>query len=353
MIKMGGEWRLDQLDNYLLTLLNGFKTPRKTPFIYAIMTGKRTGQAVQDIHLFQMEGMFGLAPTLARADLEHRISYLKSKQLIQEVAQGYQALTEQKRLFPIGDFRDFTFTARAFPFFSAWKLAVQVASNWKHEKDHYLPVVRDIYIQKHIKHWLAFNLKHMDKQELRKTLYAEMELLFDSFPKKFSPELLVRQFSGGKWTGLTMQQQAREAGTNDWDIYFNWLMPLHFILYQLEKFPEKFPLLKPLLPSRISTLTQSTAKTFQLFETLDVGERSVEMLANKRELKESTIHDHFVELRATFENLIVPELPDEASISAIKQGKYVQLKAIKEAYPALSYYQIRLAVVSKEGKEQA
>lgn len=350
MIGAGGERTVDQLDNYLIMLLNGFTTPRKVPFIYAIMTGKRTGQAVQDIHLFRMERFFGLTPTLKSEQLQTRLRHLVDAGVVIETAQGYEIKNHEENRFAKRNYKDFTYTARGILFFSAWKLAVQVTSNWKHRKEHYLPVVRDAYVQTHIKRWLASQLQSGDKLQLRQQLYAEMELLFRLFPPALSPEAIVRQFSGGEWMGLTMQQLAQEDGKSSWDVYFDWLEQIHLVVEQLEVSPERFPVLTPLLPTRSSTLTQSATKTFQFFRTLDKKTLSVEELASRRRLKESTIHDHFVELRATFEDLEVPGLPDETTIAAIKQGNYIQLKAIKEVYPQLSYYQIRLAVVSKERK---
>ncbi|HCK0311100.1 TPA: hypothetical protein NR333_002545, partial [Listeria innocua] len=51
---------MDKLDNYIVTILEKSITPRKSPFLHTILAGRRTGQAVQDAHLFQMQHLFGL-----------------------------------------------------------------------------------------------------------------------------------------------------------------------------------------------------------------------------------------------------------------------------------------------------
>lgn len=62
----------------------------------------------------------------------------------------------------------------------------------------------------------------------------------------------------------------------------------------------------------------------------------------------STIHDHFVEIRATLKEADVPNLPEEEVIQTINTKKWNLLREIKAEFPDLDYYQIRLAVVSRE-----
>lgn len=68
--KKGGGQVLDKLDNYIVTILEKSITPRKLPFLHTVLAGRRTGQAVQDIHLFQMQHLFGLVPNLKANYLE-------------------------------------------------------------------------------------------------------------------------------------------------------------------------------------------------------------------------------------------------------------------------------------------
>lgn len=53
---------MDLLDQYILALVKGFSRPRKPAFLYTVMTGKRIGQAVTDIHLARLDELFGLTP---------------------------------------------------------------------------------------------------------------------------------------------------------------------------------------------------------------------------------------------------------------------------------------------------
>lgn len=77
--------------------------------------------------------------------------------------------------------------------------------------------------------------------------------------------------------------------------------------------------------------------------------RSLDTIEQIRNLKISTIQDHFVEIRATYKEARVPYLPDDELIKTINQSNWRLLREIKAAFPDLDYYQIRLAVVSKEG----
>ncbi|EMG29112.1 hypothetical protein [Listeria fleischmannii] len=72
---------MDKLDLYLLFIIQTFKRPRKKNFLFAILTGKRTGQAVTDSHLHQVENQFGLVPFLKEEIFEKRLLDLEEKRL--------------------------------------------------------------------------------------------------------------------------------------------------------------------------------------------------------------------------------------------------------------------------------
>ncbi|HBI2243705.1 TPA: hypothetical protein KZI20_001604, partial [Listeria monocytogenes] len=122
---------MDKLDNYIVTILEKSITPRKLPFLHTVLAGRRTGQAVQDIHLFQMQHLFGLVPNLKANYLESRLSDLVSRGSIVSTENGYVIQEQQVASFATDypDFQGFTFQRQAFAFFAHLRLAVQVVSN--------------------------------------------------------------------------------------------------------------------------------------------------------------------------------------------------------------------------------
>lgn len=91
---------MDKLDNYIMTILEKSITPRKLPFLHTVLAGRRTGQAVQDIHLFQMQHLFGLVPNLKANYLESRLSDLVRRGSIVSTENGY-VIQEQQVLLQL------------------------------------------------------------------------------------------------------------------------------------------------------------------------------------------------------------------------------------------------------------
>ncbi|EAC4665250.1 hypothetical protein AC260_13635 [Listeria monocytogenes] len=334
---------MDKLDNYIMTILEKSITPRKLPFIHTVLAGRRTGQAVQDIHLFQMQHLFGLVPNLKANYLESRLSDLVRRGSIVSTENGYVIQEQQVASFATDypDFQGFTFQRQAFAFFAHLRLAVQVVSNIHHHESYYLPVIRDKKIQQFIKHWL----KSQDKSSLADALYEELFAWMEKLAVA-QPAVIVERFSGGELMGYTTEQIATKYQVEKWDVYFEVLHEIHRLLSVMKKKPEEWPILVSLVPDELAGLTSSAMQTYSLWQ----NGADLEAIERIRNLKMSTIHDHFVEIRATLKEADVPYLPEEEVIQTINTKKWNLLREIKAEFPDLDYYQIRLAVVSREGE---
>lgn len=342
--KKGGGHVLDKLDNYIMTILEKSITPRKLPFLHTVLAGRRTGQAVQDIHLFQMQHLFGLVPNLKASYLEKRISELVHQGSILSTENGYVTQGQLVAMFEndYPNFQGFTFQGQAFAFFAHLRLAVQVVSNIHHHESYYLPVIRDKKVQQFIKHWV----KHRDKSNLANQLYGELVAWMNKLAVA-RPAFLVERFSGGELMGYTTEQIASKYQVEKWDVYFEVLHEVHRLLIAMKKTPEEWPILASLVPDELNGLTSSAMQTYVLWQ----NGADLEAIERIRNLKKSTIHDHFVEIRATLKEANVPYLPEETIIQTIITKKCNLLREIKAEFPDLDYYQIRLAVVSREGKQ--
>lgn len=342
--KKGGGNVLDMLDYYIMTILEKSITPRKLPFIHTVLAGRRTGQAVQDIHLFQMQHLFGLVPNLKANFLEIRLAELVRQGAIISTENGY--LTKEKLAINFDNnypaFRGFTLQRQAFDFFAHLRLAVQVVSNKHHQESYYLPVIRDKKVQQFIKQWL----QQQDKVNLADKLYAELIRWFEKLAVA-RPEFLVERFSGGELMGYTTEQIATKYQVEKWDVYFEVLHEIHRLLTEMKERPEEWPLLASFVPDELTGLTTSAMQTYSFWQ----NGADLEAIERIRNLKISTIQDHFVEIRATLKDADVPYLPEETTIKTINTKKWNLLREIKAEFPDLDYYQIRLAVVSREGEQ--
>lgn len=233
--KKGGGHVLDKLDNYIMTILEKSITPRKLPFLHTVLAGRRTGQAVQDIHLFQMQHLFGLVPNLKASYLEKRISELVHQGSILSTENGYVTQGQLVAMFEndYPNFQGFTFQGQACAFFAHLRLAVQVVSNIHHHESYYLPVIRDKKVQQFIKHWL----KHRDKSNLANQLYGELVAWMNKLAVA-RPAFLVERFSGGELMGYTTEQIASKYQVEKWDVYFEVLHEVHRLLIAMKKNPK-------------------------------------------------------------------------------------------------------------------
>lgn len=335
---------LDMLDLYIITILKKSVTPRKMPFLHTILVGRRTGQAVQDTHLFQMQHLFGLVPNLKATFLEARLTKLTKEGTILATENGYIVQEEITLTFETvyPRFQGFAFQRLAFDFFANLRLAVQVVSNKQHKLNYYLPVIRDKKIQQFIKNWLS----KQNQATLADSLYRELIRWFKEL-EVTRPEFLVERFSGRELMGYTTEQIATNYNQPKWNVYFEMLHEIHRLFAVIKQQADEWNILRSLIPSELTALTTSAVQTLSLWE----NGADIETIEKIRSLKTSTIQDHFVEIRATQKNANVPCLPNEELIKAINSSDWHLLREIKAAFPELDYYQIRLAVVSRSGIE--
>lgn len=329
---------VDELDHYLLGIIASFPLKRKPAFLFAVATGKRTGQAVQDSHLFEVTALFGCVPTLRQVNFDARLKRMQEDGLLGITEDGVALLREIespfKTRFPYID--GFLYQNRTNAFFERLLLAIQVFSNFKHEQKHYLPIVRDEQAQFAVKRWLAEHLAGETRDVVRGRFYVELE----QWLQQVDGALYVPRFSGGVYIGKTALQVAAELGLSPWKYYFEWLNGLHQLFARIT---DDFPLLEGLMPGAAHGLTSSARKTWQLAEQGVLFEN----MAAIRRLKESTIQDHIVEIAATIPGFNVLSWVDSEMIAAISQQQWRSLKDIKQAFPALDYFQIRLALIAR------
>ncbi|EUJ31054.1 helix-turn-helix domain-containing protein [Listeria cornellensis] len=329
---------MDELDHYLLAIIASFPLKRKPAFLFAVATGKRTGQAVQDSHLFGVTSLFGCVPTLRQMNFDARLQRMQQDGLLRITEDGVGLLTEIetpfRTRFPYID--GFLYQNRTGPFFERLLLAIQVFSNFKHEQKHYLPIIRDEQSQMAVKRWLTEHLAGETKDVIRGHFYLELE----QWLQQVDGALYVARFSGGDYIGKTALQVATELGLSPWEYYFAWVNGLHQLFARMA---HDFPLLFGLMPDAAQGLTSSARKTWQLAEQ----GVSFEKMAAVRHLKESTIQDHIVEIAATIPGFYVASWVDDEMVTAISQQQWRSLKDIKQAFPALDYFQIRLALITR------
>ncbi|AST92284.1 helix-turn-helix domain-containing protein [Sutcliffiella cohnii] len=340
----------------ILYCIHRFHGERSISAIYHLLKGKKSSQTIQDAKLYTLYPLFGIFPTVAREDLQEAVNYLlyhnfinQSEERYSVTEKGVNILNEWIKANPLPhSLNGWEYRDKWMIFWKRYTLITQTISNLIRGNGNFIPIQYDFEIQLFVKQFL----KMWSKEELAQKLKVETELILKNQPQ-LQANLFVIQLSGYSTAGNTIQQAARK-----WNIDSIWASILfqaciHSILHTLKAEPSKFPVLSSICNDLISPMTQLT-KTTQTTMQLIQKNYTIEEIAVIRNLKESTIEDHIVEITMNFPEFSIAPFINEEQVREIQEKMYhlrtKQLKKIKEAINKddISYFQIRL-VLSRMG----
>jgi uncharacterized protein YpbB len=346
------------LDAIILHLLNKLNGERTVYAIYHLLHGKRSSQTIQDAHLYQLTPFFYSYPFITRSELEKIVEALLEKGMAAEVAEtkviltekGYSALTLKLAAEPLPTkLNGWKYHQVTDLFWERLTLLTQVSSNLIHKERHFIPVRNKKELLEWVKHYIS--QQEADRYQLAENLYRELEDALDGpFTK---PELLVIRLSGYKKIGMTPVQAAECSGLDPARYHFEFLNTMHAMLDKITDKTIRFPLLSGLIKQADQEvpLTQSTKRTYKL---LKKG-YTIEQISAARNLKESTVEDHIVEIVLSIKDFKIDPyvLPEKQKriIESVKRISAKRLKQIREQVQDASYFEIRL-VLAKYGDDK-
>ena len=340
---------------YILNKLNG---ERSVSAIYHLLKGKKSSQTIQDGKLFGLHTFFGTLPNISREQISEAIESLENDLLIILNNQGHYALTEtgQQKLFELNADLHFPAHLNGWQyhkltnlFWRRYSLLIQTLSNIINKHSNFLPVQTDVDTQSFVKK--AILSKKTSTQTFAKKILNETEHLFSLLTEK-EATIIAYQLSGFEEAGLTISQLAKRLNSEGIWVQLLFTGAIHHILFNLHQNKETYPELYSLCEGVLAegTYTVTTEKTWKL---LAKG-FSIEQIAKIRNLKESTIEDHIVEIslhdqRFSINDYISHEHRKQIE-KAIDQLKTKRLKLLKEYInnDDINYFHIRL-VLTKIG----
>jgi uncharacterized protein YpbB len=163
-------------------------------------------------------------------------------------------------------------------------------------------------------------------------------------------KIITHRLSGFGLTGWTWDQLADNLKLRPFDIRLLFIESLHMLLAVIIPSTD-LPFMRKIAESvKVSTyLTDSSVKTKQLF---DRG-FSLDEIVTARNLKKSTIEDHFVEMSindAEFPLAQFVSVEDtEAVVGKVKEIGTRRLRLLKSEFEMLSYFQLRLILGARTG----
>lgn len=344
------------LELIILDCLKKIQSERTIYSIYHLLNGKKSSQTIQDAHLFSLTKYYGVFESLTRESFEKIISTM--------IEQTWICRSGDEQRFIIASSGECFLNNNKLPeFLDGWNyhqfttgfwerlsLFVQVTSNLVFEERNYLPIQknRDIHI------WLKSMLKEIEvpRRKIGSKLYKELLACLGN-ANGIDPSVLVFRLTGYRQIGLTAQQAAKKLALDPSDYHIEFINILHYMIQSISKESRRFPLLNRLIQGlkQSDELTLSTRKTWNM---LAQG-CSLEMVADLRQLKMSTIEDHLVECALHLDEFSIDSYVDqglqEKILTFVQKSGIRRLKQIRQEVPLASYFQIRL-VLAKFGERQ-
>ncbi len=336
----------------LLQIFQKLNKERTISAAYHVLKGKRSGQTIQDIGLFQLHQYFGLLPKLPRTTFDEAVtlfmqySWLK----VQESGHFYMEKLGLQRAqqTPPFFFDGWHYRGNEHVFFARLSLIVQSLSYQTAAVRSFSPISRDPDIQNWVRSFLQNH--HYLQGHLQQQLLDECTSVLKNIPvSDGSKQLVLYRLSGYRLPGWTWQQLADKRKESVLDSQLAFIETLHKLLNEVQQ-NNDYPLLKEVAQGvRVKILlTDSAQQTAQLYEQ----GYSVEQIVQIRKLKQSTIEDHFVELAMYEPNFSIgPFVSYEEAEKVWQASKHYQTKKLKilhEALKELSYFQLRLVLAKGE-----
>ncbi len=319
----------------------------KTPYAgFHLLRGKRSGQMMQDVAYYGVHPFFGILPKLSKAHFDAAIKELEHKRLITIDEHSILHLTEEgKRLVQFArtsHFDGWNYRGREEIFFARLSLIVQTLSHFKEGVKQFMPVQREPEVQQFVKVFLRNYPIHDPtfSAQLKKELYEALE---DSQVTDEQKGVFTHRLVGYQSTGWTWGQLGEQLAVSPLNVKLSYIESLHMLLNTIIGV-ERYPLLNRIAYQiKVENhLNDSTRRTKILF---DQG-CSLEEIAMIRQLKASTIEDHIVEIALDNKQFPFEKFVEIEDCLAVQKKSEVletkRLRLLKESFPQLSYFQLRL-----------
>lgn len=321
-----------------------------------VLRGKRSGQTLQDIDYFSVKPYFSLLPKLADSTFAEAVRTLQHEGLIRE-SEGIVTITEKgkqtEKELRVFHFDGWNYRGREEIFFLRLVLLVQTLSQLRDFRNSFHPITNDRKIQQFVKGVLRslYDARQNSARSLADELLLALEMTGIS---DLQASILSHRLTGADASGWTWEQLEEATSEPVASLQLEYLEALHRLIAvsESEEVAEKLPILHKLAYGiRIETpLTDSTAITKKLF---DQGV-SIEEIASTRQLKVNTIEDHISEIAANdrdFPILRFVKREDQLAVKMeVKNNDVKRLRLLKDKFPHLSYFQLRLILSTMKGE---
>lgn len=344
-----------KLSMILLAIIRRMNGERTIAASLHLLRGKRSGQTLQDVNYYSLHQFFGILPKLSNSKFDRAVEDLMQSGFIVTSTDSLVFLSEMGQAaaeeLPEYQFKGIDYQGREMIFFERISLLIQTLSHFRAGQTSFLPVQKDQEIQNFVKQLLARQSLYDPAFANRLKLELEQAFQRSGLPN-LQRDIFVHRLTGYRMTGWTWDQLGEQLSLNPFEVRLHFIESLHRILHAIE-FSSDLPLLHHMAENiKVTTyLTESSRKTKQLFES----GMTMEEIAAVRRLKMSTIEDHFVEM-ATHDpafplfQFVTAETTAQV-VEKVRQIGTKRLRPLKMEFSSLSYFQLRLILGARTGRE--
>lgn len=329
--------------------INGSRTIQS---IFHALTGKKSIQTIQDVHLFNIEKIYGIYKSLTIEDFNNYVNMLHEQNFIYQLKDniymisevGEKWLKQHETIYLLGNLNGLKYHSIDSIFFQRLLLFVQVISNYQMNNSSYIPIIDHPQIMKWVKR--TFKKIKPNFPDQANLFYNELHLLLSKL-KERDADLFVNRLTGYKHYGMSIQQLSKKYEISIFDIHVLFAQILHQMLETITVQSKQFLFMNSFLTDLMKndSMTNSAQLTYQLIKK----GHSIDEIAKIRNLKVNTIFDHIVEItlydKSFSIHMYVTEEEQLEILNAVKKAKSTKLKTIKELlHNDISYFKIRLTL---------
>lgn len=330
---------------FILTLFqHGYKA--RTSTLYHLLKGKRTSSVLLYGFLYENLRFFQLSPDLSESKFNQLVTHLVKQKLLCPATDGKMQITAQgEKLVKAANIEysridNYHFGKTDEVIWRLLQFTVQVVSHLSYGNKQYIPLEQSPLYQKQVKMYI----KSLPKPLLIKTIKSEWTYIFSHLGQE-DADFFAQQFSGYNQTGKTSFQLI-ETKQKAFEQFLTKKAKLHHLLFVIEQMPEPSFIKKMIQPLLNQNENKSMAETRAYLET----QCSLEILAQQRRIKISTIKDHLIELALTHDFPFERFISDKTDCILTEQLKPYQeweYRTIKNSFPELDYFEFRLYQIQK------
>ncbi|QFF98678.1 recombinase RecQ [Psychrobacillus glaciei] len=334
----------------LLLIIHKFHGERSSTAPFYLLKGKKSGQTIQDVTYFNLHPFFSLYPKLSKEEYNVEVTKLLSNEFI-EMNESSISLTEKGFLQMNSNrkplYNGWLYRGNEVVFWNRIELVVQTLSNFQADEKRFVPNQKNQLVHQFVRSYLV--MKNFQDSAFVIEFKKQIEqLLVSPIFEDIHRELFVYRLSGYDKSGMTWEQLARYYNLSILDVKLLFIEGLHIALAAItkERYPDLYAITKDI--EVMTPLTDSAMKTYRLWEK----GYNIHEIAEMRFLKINTIEDHIIEIVSIKQDFPIVDFMNEEQVRKVVQtSKELQtkkLKKIREQFPELSFFQIRLALTKGE-----